>query len=39
MTIRAGDLVVQIGGHQRAFAGRAYLERLMPQGMQSETIR
>jgi hypothetical protein len=39
MTIRAGDLVVQIGGHPRAFAGRAYIERLMPQGMQSETIR
>ena len=39
MTIRAGDLVVQIGGHPRAFAGRAYIERLMPQGMQAETIR
>ena len=39
MTIRAGELVVQIGGHPRAFAGRAYIERLMPQGMQTETIR
>jgi hypothetical protein len=39
MTFRSGDLVVQIGGHPRAFVGRAYIERLMPQGMQAETIR
>jgi hypothetical protein len=39
MTFRSGDLVVQIGGHPRAFAGRAYIERLMPQGMQAQTIR
>jgi hypothetical protein len=39
MTFRSGDLVVQIGGHPRAFVGRAYIERLMPQGMQAQTIR
>jgi hypothetical protein len=39
MTFRSGDLVVQIGGHPRAFVGRAYIERLMPQGLQAETIR
>ena len=39
MTFRSGDLVVQIGGHPRAFVGRAYIEGLMPQGMQAETIR
>jgi hypothetical protein len=39
MTFRAGDLVVQVGGHPRAFAGRAYIERLMPQGLQAETLR
>ena len=39
MTFRSGDLVVQIGGHPRAFAGRAYIQRLMPQGLQAETIR
>ena len=39
ITIRAGDLVVQIGGHPRAFAGKAYIERMLPRGMQPETIR
>ena len=39
ITIRSGDLVVQIGGHPRAFAGRAYIERLLPPGMQPEAIR
>jgi len=39
MTFRSGDLVVQIGGHPRAFVARAYIERLMPQGMQAQTIR
>ncbi|HEX7793544.1 MAG TPA: DUF2844 domain-containing protein [Vicinamibacterales bacterium] len=39
MTFRSGDLVVQIGGHPRAFVGRAYIERLVPQGMQAQTIR
>jgi hypothetical protein len=39
ITIRAGELVVQVGGHPRAFAGRAYVERLLPQGLQPATIR
>jgi uncharacterized protein DUF2844 len=39
ITIRSGDLVVQMGGHPRAFTGRAYVERLLPQGMQPESIR
>lgn len=39
MTIRTGDLVVQLGGHPRAFVGRAYVERLLPAGVQPDTIR
>jgi len=39
ITIRAGELVVQVSGHPRAFTGRAYVERLLPQGMLPATIR
>jgi hypothetical protein len=39
MTIRTGDLVIQVGGHPRAFTGRAYIERLLPQGVQPAAIR
>jgi len=39
ITVRAGELVVQIGGHPRAFAGKAYIERMLPSGIQPETIR
>jgi hypothetical protein len=33
------DLVVQMSGHPRAFSGRAYVPRLMPQRVQAESIR
>jgi hypothetical protein len=33
------DLVVQMSGHPRAFVGRAYAPRLMPQRVQAESIR
>ncbi len=39
MTVRTGDLVVQLGGHPRAFHGRAYVERLLPAGVQADAIR
>jgi hypothetical protein len=32
LQITAGDLVVQSGGHMRAFAGRAYLAQSVPAG-------
>jgi hypothetical protein len=32
-------LVVEIGGHPRAFAGRAYAPDLMPAGVNGETIQ
>ncbi len=33
------DLVVQTSGHPRAFSGRAYVPRLMPQRVQAQSIR
>jgi hypothetical protein len=33
------DFVVQMSGHQRAFGGRAYLPRSMPQGLNLQAIR
>ena len=32
-------LVFEMGGHMRAFAGRAYLPQLLPAGVQAEAIR
>jgi hypothetical protein len=32
-------LVVQIGGHPRAFAGRAYVPEMLPSGVRAESIR
>ncbi len=37
--LEAGDLVVQSGGHMRAFAGRAWLRQLMPEGVRPDEIR
>jgi hypothetical protein len=37
--IDEGGLVVQMGGHPRAFTGRAYLPSLLPPGVQLESIR
>lgn len=39
LTIRAGDLVIQLSGHPRAFYGRAYVERLQPSGVRADAIR
>ena len=39
ITIRTGELVIEVGGHPRAFTGRAYIERLLPQGVQPAAIR
>jgi len=32
-------LVVQIGGHMRAFAGRAYVPEMLPSGVRAENIQ
>ena len=39
LTISLPDLTVQITGHPRAFAGRAFVPRLMPLRVQAEAIR
>lgn len=33
LSIRQSDLVVEVGGHMRAFAGRAYLPAAVPSGV------
>jgi len=33
------DLVVENGGHMRAFHGRAYLESMLPAGVPPETVK
>ena len=33
------DLVVETGGHMRAFQGRAYLNSLLPAGVSPETVK
>ena len=33
------DLIVELGGHMRAFAGRAYLPARLPQGVPAEAVR
>jgi hypothetical protein len=35
----AGGLVVQSGGHQRAFVGRAYVTDMVPDGVRPEEIK
>jgi hypothetical protein len=39
LSIVDADFVVQTGGHQRAFTGRAYLPARLPQGVQTDSIR
>lgn len=39
MLVQAGDLVVQIGGHPRAFTGRIYVVSLVPQGFDPAAIQ
>lgn len=37
--INEPGLVVQIGGHVRAFAGRAYVPEMLPSGVRAENIQ
>jgi hypothetical protein len=39
LVINESALVVQMGGHPRAFIGRAYVPALLPPGLQLESIR
>ncbi len=39
VVIRQPGLVFEMGGHMRAFAGRAYIPQLLPAGVQADTIR
>jgi hypothetical protein len=39
LSIQTPGLVVQLGGHMRAFAGRAYVPQMMPTGVRAEEIR
>ena len=39
LVIQQPDLVVQSGGHMRAFSGWAYLPKLLPSGVRVEAIR
>lgn len=38
-TIQTPGLVVQTGGHMRAFVGRAYLPQMIPQGASADAIK
>lgn len=39
VTIQEPGLTVQLGGHMRAFVGRAYVPEKLPQGMRAEDLR
>jgi len=39
LAILQPDLVVQSNGHMRAFSGRAYLPKMLPQGVTVEELR
>jgi len=39
VVINEPGLVFEMGGHMRAFAGRAYLPQLLPAGVQADAIR
>lgn len=39
VTINEPGLVLQLGGHVRAFAGRAYVPEMLPSGVGAESIR
>ena len=39
LSIQTPGLVVQLGGHMRAFAGRAYVPQMIPTGVRAEEIR
>jgi hypothetical protein len=37
--VQNSDVIIQAGGHMRAFAGRAYLPALVPAGMATDEIQ
>jgi hypothetical protein len=39
LVVHSGDLTVQIGGHMRVHAGRAWLTGLVPSGLSPEVVR
>jgi hypothetical protein len=39
VVLRTGDLVVESGGHMRAFRGRAYLPGLVPPELGAAGVR
>jgi hypothetical protein len=39
LTVTTPDIVVQLGGRQRAFVGSAYVPRFIPPTMQAQSIR
>ena len=39
VAVHNSDLVVETGGHMRAFLGRAYVNSLLPAGVTPETIK
>jgi hypothetical protein len=39
VVIRQPGLVFEMGGHMRAFAGRAYIPELLPAGVEADSIR
>jgi Protein of unknown function (DUF2844) len=39
LSIQTPGLVVQLGGHMRAFVGRVYVPEMMPVGVRAEEIR
>jgi len=39
VVINEPDVAFEMGGHMRAFAGRAYLPQLLPPGVQADAIR
>lgn len=39
VTIQVPGLVVQSGGHQRSFVGRAYVPEMLPDGVRLEEIK
>jgi hypothetical protein len=39
LLIQESGLVVQLNGHPRAYAGRAYVQALVPQGLGTDAIR
>jgi len=39
LTVQQDDLVIQAGGHMRAFTGRAYLPQAIPAGVSIDELR